>query len=327
MLGFSLAALLGCAPVERTIPTEAEVVGPAPVVRRHEFSRPIMGVATRIVIYHKDPAHARGAAEAAFARMQALDDVLSDFKPDSEVNQLCERAGEGPTAVGDALFDVVSRSVRFAHASDGAFDVTVGPLVRLWREARMTGERPPDGALREARRRVGWQNIHMDEAKQTIALKDRGMSLDFGAIGKGYAADAALDLLREDGCPVALIDLGGDLALGDPPPGRDGWRVRVEFTGQANAGRGVLVLSNCGVATSGDADQFIIIDGERYSHIIDPRTGRPLRDSRGVSVIAQDATTADALASAISVLREEDGLKLAATFEGVRLFFQNDDSR
>lgn len=327
MLGISPALLLGCAPVERTIRAGVEVIGPVPVIRTYESTRAIMGVEARIVIYHEDPALARGAAEAAFARMQELDDVLSDFKPDSEVSQLCELAGAGPTPVSDTLFDVLSRSVRFAHASDGAFDVTVGPLVRLWREARMTGERPPDGALREARRRVGWQNILMDEAKQTIALKDRGMSLDFGAIGKGYAADAALDLLHEHGFPVALVDLGGDLAVGDPPPGRDGWRIRVRFADDQDAGEGVLLLSNCGIATSGDSEQFIIIDGERYSHIIDPRTGHPLRDSRGVSVIAPDATTADAVASAISVLGEEEGLKLAATFEGVRLFFQNDDSR
>ncbi|MCA9299600.1 MAG: FAD:protein FMN transferase, partial [Phycisphaerales bacterium] len=182
------------------------------------------------------------------------------------------------------------------HASGGAFDPTCGPVVRLWRAARKDHHRPDPDLLSDAQGRTGWTKVRLQGAHATL---EPGMRLDFGGIGKGYAADQALTLLRERGFPSALVDIGGDMAIGDPPPGRDAWKIEVELRGTT---RPLLQVANVGVATSGDLYQFVEIEGVRYSHIVDARTGEALHTPTVACVVAPDATGADALASAASVL-------------------------
>jgi len=280
----------------------------------------MMGVETRIVIYHPNPVIAEEAAAAAFDRIAELDAALSDYRIDSELNRLSEQAGQGPVPLSPDLFDVLIRSIDLARATGGAFDPTVGPIVRIWREARETGELPDPAALEQATALVGYEKLVIDPKMRFAILESPDMRLDLGGIGKGYAADRALRTLRFVGCPNALVDVGGDLAIGDPPPGRDGWRIETRYAG--DHGAATTVLANCGIATSSDAEQAMVIGGERFSHIIDPRSGDPLRDSRGVSVVAPDATSADALASAFSVLGDEESRRMARRFENVRVYFE-----
>jgi thiamine biosynthesis lipoprotein len=292
--------------------------GCASRLARFEYRQIHMGVGARVVLYAEDEAAARRAAHAAYARLAKVDDVMSDWRPDSELMRLCARAGEGPVPVSGDLFRVLERSAEFALASDGTFDVTVGPIVRLWRDARRDGRLPDAEALRAARSLVGPQRMVLDAEARTVQLDRPGMQLDLGAIGKGFAADEALAALRSAGAPRALVQLGGDIAVGDAPPGKRGWTIDVE-EGVTPGPKGRLgPFSRCGISVSGDAEQFVEIGGVRYSHVVDPRTGLGLTSGLAVTVIAPDATTSDALATAASVLGAERGRLLVARFPGCR---------
>ena len=277
---------------------------------RFEFAQPHMGTTVRIVLYAPDRAVAEAAVEGAFRSVERLDSLFSDYRDDSEIAELAREAGGAPRPASDDLWRLLVAATGWADRTDGAFSVTVGPLTGLWRWAMRRGEMPDDARLSQALERSRPNDLVLDETRRTVRLARPGMSLDLGGIAKGYAADVALDSLRRRGLPSALVDAGGDLALGDAPPGADGWRV--EFPGGD-----VHLLSNMGVATSGDRYQFIEIDGVRFSHIIDPRTGVGVPDSPTVVVLARDATSADVLASALSVLDAPAGLRLARVLDGV----------
>lgn len=282
------------------------VASSAVASERFEYRKLVMGTEARIVLYADAEDVAQDAAGAAFAAMEGLEVVLSDWRADSEVSALAARAGSGPVPVSETLFAVLTRAQEIARASAGGFDVTVGPYVALWRQAREDGALPTAEALATARAAVGFEKMRLDPEARTVALDVEGMVIDLGGIGKGVAADAALATLRERGFPRALIDLGGDLVLGDAPPEADGWTV------DAGCGedRRRHVVANCAVATSGDTEQFVDLGGVRYSHIVDPRTGLGLTSSLCVSVFAADGATADALASAASVLGRRAGRAL-----------------
>jgi thiamine biosynthesis lipoprotein len=245
-----------------------------------------MGTVVTISLYADSDERAQRGFIAAFARIKELDAILSDYKPDSELSRVCETNGP----VSRALMTVLAHAQRLAAETDGAFDITAGPLTRLWRQARAQKRLPTNEAIADAIHRSGYRKLQLD---RTVRCLVPGMQLDAGGIAKGYAADEALAALRRAGIRSALVAVSGDIAIGDPPPGQSGWRVRLEDE--------TRTLSNVGVSTSGDEFQFVEIDGVRYSHIIDPRTGMPLQNSRNVSVIAPSAMEADALATAESV--------------------------
>lgn len=285
---------------------------------RFEFTQSKMAVPVKLVLYAVDAASANRAAEAAYQRFSQLNLIFSDYDPQSELRRLCRSAGEGKAVrVSDDLWQVLQRAQRLAVRSQGAFDVTVGPVVRLWRRARRREAMPPVDRLAEARSRVGYQYIQLNPAEQTVELQKAEMRLDLGGIAKGYAVDAALKVLAEHGISSALVDAGGDIGLADPPPGAQGWIIGVAPLEPDGKPATYLRLANRAVATSGDTWQFVEIEGRRYSHLIDPRTGVGLTDHSSVTVVAQDCTTADAMASVVSVLGPEAGLQLVEATPGV----------
>lgn len=292
-----------------------------PTFSRFEFSQVEMAAAVKIVLYALDAPAASAAAEAAFARIHALNSILSDYDPQSELRRLEHPAGEGKAVpVSQDLWRVLSHAQGLSRRSHGAFDVTVGPVVRLWRRARRRKTLPSPERLRAAREQVGYRLLRLDREPRTVELLKPGMRLDLGGIAKGYAVDEALAVLKKSGIPRALVDAGGDIALGDPPPGKPGWRIgiaRLEADGPPSH---VLTLSRAAVATSGDTWQYVEIDGRRYSHIVDPRTGLGLTDHSSVTVVAPDGMMADALASAVSVLGPQKGLKLIEETPGTAAF-------
>jgi thiamine biosynthesis lipoprotein len=277
-----------------------------------------MGVQCKVLLWAPDAEVARGAAEAAFARIAALEDVMSDWRPHSELSRLCQ--ARGPVAVSDDLLRALTLAVELARASDGAFDPTVGPLVQLWRAARRTGQLPPPGELADARARVGWQKVRF--AASTVELTQERMALDLGGLGKGFAAQAAVDVLRARGLPRCLVALSGDVAAGDPPPERPGWRVEVAG-GQAGDPAGTLWLANAALSTSGDTEQFVEIDGVRYAHIIDPRTGLGSQQRWSVTVLAPRGELADPLATAVWLLGAERGRELLGQWQGTAAVFEH----
>lgn len=264
-----------------------------------------MGTRITLKLWADSPSRAERAARAGFAVFGALDALLSDYKPDSELSRLSEAAGGPPREVSKELFDILRESKRIAERTEGAFDVTVAPVVLLWRQARKERKLPAPDALRAARALVGHRDLRLDEGRRTAQLLRPGMRLDLGGIAKGYACDRALEALAAEGVTRAYVDAGGGMSIGDPPPGREGWRI-----GMIGDARRILLLRNCGVATAGDLEQFVEIDGLRYSHIVDPATGLGLTNRAMATVVAKDGFAADAVDTALCILGPEKGFAL-----------------
>ncbi|MCC6409543.1 MAG: FAD:protein FMN transferase [Planctomycetes bacterium] len=273
-----------------------------------------MGVRTTIAIYAPDEASASTAANLAFLRIAELDQALSDWLVDSETNRLCELAGLGAVPIGRDLAFALETSLGVAAASEGLFDPTIGPLVRQWRAMRSSGRLANAEELASARALVGWRLVELDAPNQRAALPLRGMRLDFGGIGKGLAAQAALDRLRELGFESALVALAGDVAVGAPPPGARGWTVSVPSVVDARGTPAVLLLAHAAISTSGDADQFVELGGKRYAHIVDPRTGIGALAPRTATVVAPRGELADALATALALADDATARRLVERF-------------
>jgi thiamine biosynthesis lipoprotein len=288
-----------------------------PALKRYEFSEPHMGTLFRIVVFAKDEGAAREATKAAFARVAQLNAIMSDYQSTSELMRLCAKAGGGPVKVSGELFYVLSRARRVSRESGGAFDVTVGPVVRLWRRARRTQLLPDPEKLKAARAVVRWKLVELDEKERTVRLAKPGMQLDLGGIGKGYAADEGLAVLARHGLTRALVAAGGDIRVGEPPPGRPGWAVAIAPVDAKKEGPRYMTLSRAAVSTSGDAEQYVEIGGKRYSHIIDPRTGLGLAGRMSATVVAPDGITADSLTKVVAVLGADKGFKVLQTYKGV----------
>ncbi len=285
-------------------------------LKRFEFTEPHMGTLVRIKLYASDEHTAKEAAKAAFARIVQLNAIFSDYDADSELMRIIETYKPGrPIAVSGELRDALVLAQSIAKKTKGAFDVTSGTHTRNWRMTRRTGELPSRNAIEKAKAASGFDKISVEESGTKITLSVGGMRLDFGGIAKGIAADAALAVLKKQGFKRAVVAIGGDIAIGDPPPGKDGWVTRIEL----NDGRKrSLMLRNCGVSTSGDTEQFLPIDGKRYSHIVDPRTGLGSTNRISASVIAPRAALSDPLATAICVLNPDDPKEITGQFKNTR---------
>ena len=282
-----------------------------------------MGIVARIVVYAPADSIARPAVAAAFERIAQLEDVFSNYRPTSEIGQLQRVKFGAAVAVSPDLLAVMLQADRLWRASDGAFDPTVGPLADLWRASQASLTLPSAAAVDRARDRTGWLHVRIDSVRQVVTLGRDDLSLDFGGIAKGYAGDEALIVLRSRGVTQALVELGGDIVVGDPPPGTKGWVIDGATFGATYGADAQLVLANQAVSTSGDSQQFVEIDGIRYSHIVDPRTGRGLTDSQVVTIIAESGLIADGLSTAVSVLGEAAGRRVAqAVSPTARVFFR-----
>lgn len=290
---------------------------PAPL-QRFEFEQPQMGLPFRIVLYAASQARADTAARATFARVAELNQVFSDYEDDSELSRLSRSAGSGRAVpVSDELWRLLKVAEATSRRSDGAFDITVGPLVQVWRRARRQRELPTPEVIAEAKARVGWEKLVLDPHARTARLLVPGMRLDLGSIAKGRALDEALRVLREHGITRALVTGSGDMAIGDPPPGRTGWRIELAPLDAPGApATRFLSLHNCGFATSGDLFQHVELGGKRYSHIVDPHTGLGMTDHSLVVVIAPDCVTANSLSTTACVVGPARGLALVAATPG-----------
>jgi thiamine biosynthesis lipoprotein len=270
-----------------------------------------MGTLVKITVYTPGEQAARRAFRAGFDRIRALDAILSDYKPDSELSRLTSVAVRTAAPVGRDLFAVLSAAQEIAVATEGAFDVTKGPVTRLWREARKSREVPAAAVLSEANRRTGYRKLRLDPERRTVVLDQDGMALDLGGIAKGYAASEALAALGGTGVRSAMVAISGDLAFSEAPPGTRGWRIELhDVTGGASSVPAIMEMTRAALSTAGPAEQHLDAKGRRYSHIVDPVTGMGLTDDLTVTVVANHGLIADGLDTAVSVLGVERGLAL-----------------
>jgi thiamine biosynthesis lipoprotein len=271
---------------------------------RYEFSELHMGMRVRMVLYAPNDSVARRAAREAYERVAELEDILSDYRPSSEVRRLSAVSRGRRVAIGRDLCTVLGRALELARRSDGAFDPTMGAYVALWREARRTHALPTREALASAAQRSGWRKVRLDGPRCRVGFDVGGMQLDLGGIAKGYILDQGLAALKRRGVTRAMLEAGGDIVVGDAPPGGLGWTIAVPHADSALVARANALVRGA-VATSGDTEQSVTIDGTRYAHIIDPRTGLGITSRALATVVAPDGMTADGLATALTVLAPE----------------------
>ncbi len=265
--------------------------------QRYEDSRVSMACAYTIVVYGADNPTLRAAVNAAFDEIDRLDRLLSHYKPDSPLSRLNRNAAQQPVTTDAELFDFLTECLRYSRVSDGAFDITVGALMKAWGFFRGEGRMPSDAELATARARTGYQNLRLNPTDRTVSFATPGLELDLGGVAKGYAVDRAVAVLKQHGLRSALVSAGGSTiyGLGAPPDAPNGWAVQVQDPLDARKTALAVRLKDRALSVSGNYEKFFELGGVRYSHIMDPRTGRPVPNMLSVAVLTFDGTAGDAL--------------------------------
>lgn len=288
-------------------------------------TRVVMGTFTRIVVVAPSRSIGMRAIEAAFEDQQRIEQLMSFHRSDSELARINAEAYGRTVGVSDPMWTVLQKALEVSRLSDGAFDVTVGPLMDLWKAAGQAGVPPSDAELARVRALVGWDKVVLDPNQETVRFAVDGVKIDLGGIAKGYAVDRSVEVLRRHGALGGMVDLGGNVrCFGRPAPGRDCWRIGIQDPCQAQdldpSDEGValvLRLTDQAVATSGHYRRFALVGGHKVSHILDPKAGTSREDLSSDTILAPDAVTADALSTAVSVLGVERGLALVKRLPGV----------
>lgn len=277
-----------------------------------------MGTQFNVILYAPNSLIAQRAYAAVSGRMDSLNYVMSDYLDDSEINRLSAMAGSGRyVPVSRDLFNVLQKAHTIAERSNGLYDPTIGPLSQLWRRAVRRQVFPSARQRRQARRAVGYQLMDLDSLTHSVKLKRAGMRLDLGGIGQGFAIDEAVAVLHRFDVHAALIDIGGDILADEGPPGTTGWRVGIKSGKTDGNDTTTVLLAKAAITTSGDAYRFLEHKGQRYSHIMNPRSGLGLRHFVRVTVLAPDGYRADALTKVFSVAGLRKSRLLIKRFPGV----------
>ncbi len=281
-------------------------------LKKYSYTQPKMGSSFTIIFYTDDALFAETLAARCFLLVDHYNMIFSDYDNNSELSKLCLTAGSGYQPVSQPIMELLAEAEKAWQLSQGTYDVTAGPVVKCWREARKEKKIPAGVVLQQKMALTGFDKIRLNPAEQSVCLPLKGMELDFGGIAKGYIAKKVLELLAAEGITQALADAGGDMVMSNPPPGKDGWTIGITIPEQTPLLLPKkLAVSNAAVATSGDAYQYMVHDGKKYSHIIDPRTGYGITHQKNVTVVSPDATTADWLATACSILPVATAARLA----------------
>jgi thiamine biosynthesis lipoprotein len=277
----------------------------------------LMGTFARVVAIAPDSRTAKTCTQTALAEIKKVDELMSDYKSDSEISRVNRDASRRPVKVSEPTFEVLQKSIEFSRLSTGAFDITVGPLVDLWRSAADANSPPTDADLLQANSKVGFQKLKLDTNKMTVRFAEDGMRLDLGGIAKGYAIDRAIAAAQKAGATGALVDVGGDIrCFGASPREKGAWLVGLQDPNASDdplvPGKPLLILKliNAAVATSGGYRRFTLIEGQKHSHILNAKTGHSSKKLTSVTIIAPEAITTDALATAVAVMGAEKGLAL-----------------
>ncbi len=281
--------------------------------QRFSYTEPKMGSPLTIIFYAPDATQANKAAAACFLLVDSLVNIYSDYIDSSELNRLCASAGSGkPFPLSAALYDILMLSEKAYVLSKGSFDISLGPITRLWRKARKEKIFPPDSLVKERLTICGFNNIQIDTIQHSALLLKPGMQLDLGGIAQGYIAQKIADLLKVNNINRALVNVSGDIVALDPPPGKKGWSLGINVPEQEEKLlQKHLLINYMAVTTSGDVYQFFEHNGKRYSHIVDPHSGYGITTQKNVSVIAGDGVLADWLTKACSILPIAKAKRLA----------------
>lgn len=287
-------------------------------------SKLLMGTVVEIAVVGESEERSRDAIREALEEIARVDELLSTFKPGSVVSRLNHNGAIGKITVGKDVFSLIRAAAAISEASGGAFDITIGPIVKLW-GFESGGARPSEDILGSTLPLVGYKNLNYDENSYAVGFKTSGMQIDLGAIAAGWAADMAIEKLKARGTIAAIVDAGGELRLIGTKPGGVPWRIGVQDPRSPGELLMTFDLGDTAVATSGDYERFFMDGGVRYHHILDPATGMPARGCRSVTVLAPTAAEADACSTAAFVLGPERGIAFLRSRPGVRGFIVDED--
>ena len=273
-----------------------------------------MGTFAHIVAVARTQPQADEAIEAAFDKIYEIDHLMSDYDPNSLLSQVNREAFAHPVPVDAELFEVLTAAKLYSCMSDGAFDITVGPVVQLWRKAKEDNLAPTPEALAKAKEAVGYENLILDTENKTVKFAKEGMFLDLGGIAKGYAVDKAIEILQAAGLKGGMVDIGGNLrCFGTPANDKPNWRIGLQDPQKEEDILMVLNMDGMAVATSGDYRRFVVINGQKHSHIINPATADSAQDLSSVTIITPTAMAADALSTTVTVMGDKKGMELIET--------------
>jgi FAD:protein FMN transferase len=296
----------------------------APELLRLEQSAEAMGSTFSIAVYGTDRVSMEAAVEAAFDEVRRLDEMLSNYKPESEWSEVNRRAAEGPVQVSPELFRLLRDCQNYSRNSDGAFDITVGPLMKVWGFYKGTGRLPHQAEVRAALTKVGYRHIHLDNAARTVRFDKPGVEMDPGGIGKGYAVDRMADVLKQRGITIALVSGAGSsiFALGAPPSQPKGWEINIRDPRNQRKSVETIFLKDNSMSTSGSYEKFFRAAGRIWAHIMDPRTGYPAAGMLSVSVIAPRTLDSEAWTKPLFINGRRWAVKHKP--QGIRAFFCED---
>jgi thiamine biosynthesis lipoprotein len=277
--------------------------------------RLVMGTFARVIIIANDKETAQTCAKNAFEEIDKVDNLMSAYKEDSEISLVNKEAFQKEIPVSESTYEVLQKSVEFGKLTDGAFDITLGPLIALFRNEKETQITSTQEEIEQTQSKVGYEKLILNEQNRTVKFDIDGMKLDLGGIAKGYAIDKAFEAIKKSGALGAMVDIGGDVrCFGQPSKGKENWVIGIQNPDLKENTTSSIILKlkilEGAITTSGDYQQFAVIDGKRQSHIIDPQTGSGAEGPSSVTIITDNATDADALATAVSVMGIEKGLAL-----------------
>jgi thiamine biosynthesis lipoprotein len=283
----------------------------------------LMGNQFEISVVANDEAFADKKINEAVAEIKRIETLLTTFRPDSQTNQINENSGIKPVKVDSEVFHLIQRSLRISEISQGAFDITYGSLdKRFWNFDKEMESLPDTETAKQSVALINYKNVILDAEDQTVFLKEKGMRIGFGGIGKGYAADRAKRLLQEAGVASGIVNASGDLVTWGMQPNGKPWTVGIADPENKLKSFSYMNISNMAIATSGNYEKFVIIDGKKYSHTIDPHTG-----IKSVSIICPQAELADALATPVTVMGVEVGLNLINQLSNVACIIIDDSNK
>lgn len=281
-----------------------------PISAQQTFTREffLMGSDFEITVVAIDSSTANQHIDLAANEIIRIEKLISSWDPNSQTSEINRNAGIAPVQVDKELFALIERAITISKLTDGAFDISYASMDKIWKFDGSMRQMPTEDEIRKSRATVGFNNIVLDNETNTVFLKLPGMKIGFGAIGKGYAADMAKTLLIENRVAAGIINASGDMSTWGKQPDGTSWKVAITNPLDKNKVFALLPISNGAVVTSGDYEKYVIFNGKRYAHIIDPRTGYPTRGIVSVTVFAPKAELADALATSVFVMGKEVGL-------------------
>lgn len=287
-----------------------------------------MGNRFEITVVSEDVKWANQRIDDAVAEISRIEKLLTTFKDDSQTNLINRNAGIAPVKVDQEVFDLIYRSKKISHLTQGAFDISYGSIDKsLWNFDKTMQSLPDPEAAKQSVHLINYKNVLLDENETTVFLKNKGMRIGFGGIGKGYAAEMAKNLLKQKGVTSGIVNASGDLtAWGKQPDGKD-WTIGIADPDAADQPFSYFSISEMAVATSGNYEKYVIIGGKKYSHTIDPKTGLPVAGIKSVTVICPNAEIADAMATPVTIMGAEAGLNMINQVKGIECIIIDDDNR